>query len=621
MRRLTGSIGLTGSIVLTTLLALLAVGGAVEGAAAAWPAPAAATAAAPAPAASPSPAPPLRLDVARGAGSSLFSPHLGPYLLESDPSYGAALATFMEGSDPLCLEVQGGKAYVGTADGLRIYDVSDPANPRYLGGTNGWIYDVSVSAGYAYVKINNDADNNYICVLDVGNASSPKVVTFINPPPIPHEPSQFPPQLLFNDSLLAAGGWLYIGEEDFYNPDFSWRALDVYDVRDPAHPQLVAQPVIKKNAADMALSNGRLYLGESQYLETVDVSSPAVAAVTKSISVPVRGVAVDGQYLYCGNPLNSGELNVYSLADPSSPAFSGTLECHRNELYEVDAVAVMHVGVGRSHLFVSWTAPPDSFGDVEVLDVTPPLRFGDQSLLLFQGYVPGISNDRVQGIATEGTTAFIAQEGVGVRVISAGSAPGGDVTPPVTSLSGIDGRWHRSAVVATFSPRDGGGSGVAEVYLALDDGDFTPLGYPAATSVRITPDADHSFDGPHSLWYAAADNAGNLESAKKAIVRFDTLGPATKALRKVSVRRGARATVRYAASDTWSPQASVTIKVQTSRGRTVKSLALGPRATNRSLSTRFVCALPRGSYRYCVYAKDLAGNAQSSLGRASFTVR
>lgn len=575
----------------------------------------AAAAAAPAPA-----APPLRLDIGRSPYTT-FSPHLGPYLLAGDQEIGTALTTFMAGRDPLCLEVQNGTAYIGTADGLSIFDVSNPANPVYLGGTNGWIYDVSVSAGYAYVKVNNDADNNYIAVLDVRDATSPKVVSFINPPPIPHEPSQFPPQLLFNDALLAADGHLYVGEEDFYNNDFSWRALDVYDVADPAHPTLVAQPMIKKNVADLALQGGRLYLGESQYLETVNVSNPAAAAVTSSIYVPVRGLAADGQYLYCGNPVDSGELNVFSLANPSSPVVAGTLQCHRNELYTTDAVAIMHPTAGKSYLLVAWTAPPDSFGDVEVLDVTPPLRFGDQSLLLFKGNVPGISNDRVQGIATEATTAFVAQEYVGVRVSSLpGGSSSGDATAPVTTLSGVDGKWHRSAVVATFTSTDDS-SGVADVYVALDDGAFTALGYPTNRGLRITPDNDHSFDGPHSLWYAAIDNAGNLESVKKVTLRFDTLGPVTKALQSVSVGRGARATVKFAANDRWSPKANVTVRIKTLGGRTVKSLALGFRSTNRGLSASFVCTLRRGSYRYFVCAKDLAGNGQRTLGRAAFRVR
>ncbi len=88
------------------------------------------------------------------------------------------------------------------------------------------------------------------------------------------------------------------------------------------------------------------------------------------------------------------------------------------------------------------------------------------------------------------------------------------------------------------------------------------------------------------------------------------------------MKRGAYATLRYRVNDqTTGDKEKVTIKLRTMSGRCVKTLALGWRAANASLTYKFRCLLPRAAYRYCVYATDRWGNAQTSVGRASLTVR
>lgn len=65
----------------------------------------------------------------------------------------------------------------------------------------------------------------------------------------------------------------------------------------------------------------------------------------------------------------------------------------------------------------------------------------------------------------------------------------------------------------------------------------------------------------------------------------------------------------------------MTIKVKTLSGRVVKTIKPGKKAVNTLLRARFTCSLKKGTYRFYVYATDLAGNTQGSVGRNKLVVR
>ena len=186
--------------------------------------------------------------------------------------------------------------------------------------------------------------------------------------------------------------------------------------------------------------------------------------------------------------------------------------------------------------------------------------------------------------------------------------PPADITPPVTLVIGADDTWHGGPVELTFSAMDTG-SGVARTEASLDGG----LVWQKGTTLVV----DGS--GVHSVLFRSLDKAGNLEPEHSCTVRIDTASPKTAA-RAASVKRGRSVSLRYRVGDL-APEASVTLVLKNARGKTVKTLALGPRATNKDLSCRFVCKLRRGAYRYFVYATDPAGNSQAKPASAKLTVR
>jgi hypothetical protein len=288
--------------------------------------------------------------------------------------------------------------------------------------------------------------------------------------------------------------------------------------------------------------------------------------------------------------------------------------------------------------------------------------------------------------------------------------PIGDVTPPVTTVTGGDGVWHDTAVTLSFAAADdAAGSGVASTQYSFDAGKTWTTG----VTVTIAAAADHSGDGVHTIAYRSVDDSGNVEATKSCKVRIDTTAPTTadnagvgwhhkartvtltaadpkpkanvkagiaagsagiayteyssdggatwvqggsfavpapadhsgdgarqilvraadaagnvapahlvtvridtrkpqpRAAWAASVARGHRASLRFYVSDPrpGSPSATAIVKVRTLAGRSVKTLVVrGP--VGKSLSTRFVCWLAKGRYRFTVYATDAAGNTQ-----------
>lgn len=201
-----------------------------------------------------------------------------------------------------------------------------------------------------------------------------------------------------------------------------------------------------------------------------------------------------------------------------------------------------------------------------------------------------------------------------------------DTTAPVTTTHGADNAWHKTPVSITFTAEDSGADavGVAYTEYQVDGGTWT-----VGSGVTLAALANHSFDGAHVIGYRSADTAepANVEDAHTCTVRIDTTGPTTMALATVRVKKGRTATLKYRINDALSsgvglsPAATVTIVVQASKSKTVKRLTLGTRATNTPLSFKWTCGLKKGNYRFLIYATDLAGNRQASVGSNRLVVR
>ena len=200
-----------------------------------------------------------------------------------------------------------------------------------------------------------------------------------------------------------------------------------------------------------------------------------------------------------------------------------------------------------------------------------------------------------------------------------------DTTPPATTVSGADRRWHRKPVTLRFTAVDpaaagGQGSGVRSTQYSLDGGKTWARKELATVSATVSASGNHSDDGVHTVLFRARDRAGNVEAALSCRVKIDTRGPVTAA-RPASGRAWRSLSLRYRLSDALSPQLTgVTVVIKNAAGLVVSRVSRGVQSTGVWQRLTWT-PRARGVYHFAVYGKDLAGNPQSRAGEAAITIR
>lgn len=188
-------------------------------------------------------------------------------------------------------------------------------------------------------------------------------------------------------------------------------------------------------------------------------------------------------------------------------------------------------------------------------------------------------------------------------------------TPPTTTVSGADSSWHNCPVTLTFTATDPGGVGVECTDYSVDGGSWTVGG-----SVTIPARANHSNDGAHTIRYSSTDNDGNVEPIQTCQVKIDTLGPVCAA-RNVTVKHDKACRLDFKVHDALSSKVTNVLTITTKSGHVKKRWSWGYGENFAGWWwTPYTCRLPRGTYYIRVYGKDLAGNAQSVVGKARLRV-
>jgi peptidoglycan/xylan/chitin deacetylase (PgdA/CDA1 family) len=92
--------------------------------------------------------------------------------------------------------------------------------------------------------------------------------------------------------------------------------------------------------------------------------------------------------------------------------------------------------------------------------------------------------------------------------------------PPVTAVSGIDDRWHRTTVTLYLTVTDSG-SGVAYTTYRVGNGPWEK-----GTTIEVEAPRDHSNDGAQTVRFYSVGTDGSVEPEQQVIVRIDTAPPA-----------------------------------------------------------------------------------------------
>ena len=200
--------------------------------------------------------------------------------------------------------------------------------------------------------------------------------------------------------------------------------------------------------------------------------------------------------------------------------------------------------------------------------------------------------------------------------ITVAAPPVGDSVAPVTSAAGaVDKAWYKTGVTVNLTAADNaGGTGVASITYTLD----------GAAPVKVlgtTAQVPVSGDGAHVITYAAADSANNTEATRTLTVNIDGVSPVAAVLANATVKKGARATVKYQVVDTPATGAAVTtIKIKNRAGKVVKTLK-STAPVGAAQRAKFTCKLAKGVYKVSAQAKDAAGNVSAVSAARKLTVK
>jgi PKD repeat protein len=263
--------------------------------------------------------------------------------------------------------VSGTYAYVAdNSSGLRVIDISDPANPTEVGfyDTPGYANGVAVSGTYAYV-----ADSNGLRVIDISDPAHPTEVGYYDTSAA---------------NVAVSGTYAYVAAA---------AGLRVIDVSDPANPTEVGFYDTPGNAYGVAVSGRYAYVADwGSGLRVIDISDPAHPTEVGFYDTPgsAYGVAISGSYAYVAD--RGSGLRVIDISDPANPTEVGFYDTPGNAI----GVAVS----GRYAYVADWIS------GLRVIDISDPAHPTEV----------GFYNTSAMNVAVSGPYAYVAGVGSGLRI-------------------------------------------------------------------------------------------------------------------------------------------------------------------------------------------------------------
>lgn len=224
----------------------------------------------------------------------------------SNPAQPTLATTITVPWHPSQIQIVNDLAYVLNALGFVILDISTPTNPPQIG-----VYSSSVVYGgivhnttvYLY-------DNDVLSVINVANPAAPVRVTGVD---LNHRPT----------SLAVNGNYLHAGT--------SYNSVDIYDITNPQSPQYASTYAVP-DPTGFAFSGSHAFVSTgTSYNPTMScgvkvfsLANPTAPAAVTDVSIPgcANTVRLSGNYAYAGGA--NGGLNVINVANPAAPGIAGT---------------------------------------------------------------------------------------------------------------------------------------------------------------------------------------------------------------------------------------------------------------------------------------------------------
>ncbi len=204
------------------------------------------------------------------------------------------------------MQVAGDHGYVADGLGLRVLDVSDPADPQIVGELDIPYQASSLAVAGSYAYVGNLRYELY--VVDVSDPAQPSIVATV--------------ELLHGveGGIAAAGSFVYVE---------CGGALVVIDASDPASPHVMGS--VETWTGRPAAEGSTVYVLGGPGLTAIDVSDPSSPHLISTLTLPASrtaGIAVRDGYAYAGGSQDGPNTTLFwviDISDPSAMQIAGDL--------------------------------------------------------------------------------------------------------------------------------------------------------------------------------------------------------------------------------------------------------------------------------------------------------
>lgn len=274
------------------------------------------------------------------------------------------------------VHVNGGYAYIADGrEGLRVLDVSNPRSPEEVGAFSfqGTAEAVDVDGNNAYIA----AGNSGLLIVNIRDKTIPVLRSI-------YEVDAGIYRVAIHQELLFLG-------DDQQN-------LRVIDLSNPNRPEEIAVLAVGAEIQDMDIQAGRAYLAAGELgMVVVDITNPVQPIIIDSIAQGgmVQDVAVDGGIIAFLADGKQGLL-IYDISDLNSVELVGSY----NNFLDANQV----------ELSVNGLVVTDK--DSALYVINPEINPTSQSVSTTES-----QQGTAQSVAAQGSLAFVAYAGQGLRVI------------------------------------------------------------------------------------------------------------------------------------------------------------------------------------------------------------
>jgi hypothetical protein len=257
--------------------------------------------------------------------------------------------------------------------GLAIVDVTNPEAPRTLSvhPVEGGARDLEVNGNVVFVQTGPGSRLNqgFIEAVDVEDRSNPSTLSRFGFGVLP--------------GLSAEGGWLCVAR---------WEGMELFDVADPANPQLVTTFDTPGYASDVVLSGGYAYVADDWLGFTIfDLRDPQKPILVANLGASyAQQVEVQGHRAFVYGE-EGDRVAVYDISSPTHPIRLALL----NEV--------------RRPLTVAGNIGFSAYRGLRVYDITDPVQTSRIGI-----YPLGCDPWQV---AVSGNTAFVANGDLGLALL------------------------------------------------------------------------------------------------------------------------------------------------------------------------------------------------------------